>query len=277
MTVWFITGASRGFGLEITREALSRGDSVVASARDPRAVLDAIPDADDRLLAVALDVSDPAQITAAVDAAIARFGCIDALINNAGRGLVGSVEETSDAEARAIFDVNVFGLLAITRAVLPHMRAQRSGLVINLSSVGGFVSWPGWGVYSATKFAVEALSEAMTHELAPLGIRSVAIEPGPFRTNFLDGSSLAIAHTEIDDYASTGGAARTWATDSNYGQQGDPLKAAKVIVDLADRDDLPERIQLGTNAFEDVAAKLARTARDQEQWRAVSLSTDFDS
>ena len=277
MTVWFITGASRGFGLEITREALSRGDSVVASARDPRAVLDAIPDADDRLLAVALDVSDPAQISAAVDAAIARFGRIDALINNAGRGLVGSVEETSDAEARAIFDVNVFGLLAITRAVLPHMRAQRSGLVVNLSSVGGFVSWPGWGVYSATKFAVEALSEAMTHELAPLGIRSVAIEPGPFRTNFLDGSSLAIAHTEIDDYASTGGAARTWATDSNYGQQGDPLKAAKVIVDLADRDDLPERIQLGTNAFEDVAAKLARTARDQEQWRAVSLSTDFDS
>jgi NAD(P)-dependent dehydrogenase (short-subunit alcohol dehydrogenase family) len=277
MTVWFITGASRGFGLEITREALSRGDSVVATARDPRAVLDAIPDADDRLLAVALDVSDPAQISAAVDAAIARFGRIDALINNAGRGLVGSVEETSDAEARAVFDVNVFGLLSITRAVLPHMRAQRSGLVVNLSSVGGFVSWPGWGVYSATKFAVEALSEAMTHELAPLGIRSVAIEPGPFRTNFLDGSSLAIAHTEIDDYASTGGAARTWATDSNYGQQGDPLKAAKVIVDLADRDDLPERIQLGTNAFEDVAAKLARTARDQEQWRAVSLSTDFDS
>ena len=119
MTVWFITGASRGFGLEITREALSRGDSVVATARDPRAVLDAIPDADDRLLAVALDVSDPAQISAAVDAAIARFGRIDALINNAGRGLVGSVEETSDAEARAIFDVNVFGLLAITRAVSP--------------------------------------------------------------------------------------------------------------------------------------------------------------
>jgi len=276
MTVWFITGASRGFGLEIAREALSRGDSVVATARDPQAVLDGIPDADDRLLAVALDVSDPDQISAAVDAAIARFGRIDALINNAGRGLVGSVEETSDAEARAIFDVNVFGLLAITRAVLPHMRAQRSGLVVNLSSVGGFVAWPGWGVYAATKFAVEAISEAMTHELAPLGIRSLAIEPGPFRTNFLDGSSLAIARTEIDDYAATGGAARTWASESNYGQQGDPLKAAKVIVDLADRDDLPERIQLGANAFEDVAAKLARTARDQEQWRAVSLSTDFD-
>ena len=276
MTVWFITGASRGFGLEITREALSRGDSVVASARNPQAVLDAIPDAADRLLAVAMDVGDPAQITAAVDAAIARFGRIDALVNNAGRGLVGSVEETSDEEIRAIFDVNVFGLLAITRAVLPHMRSRGTGLVVNLSSVGGFVAWPGWGAYAATKFAVEALSEAMTHELAPLGIRSVAIEPGPFRTNFLDGSSLAFTRDVIEDYASTAGAARTWATDSNYGQQGDPLKAAKNIVDLADRQDLPERIQLGANAFEDVAAKLARTARDQETWRTVSLSADFD-
>ena len=276
MTVWFITGASRGFGLEIAKEALSRGDSVVATARDPRAVLDAIPNAGDQLLAVALDVSDPAQIDAAVDAAITRFGRIDALINNAGRGLVGSVEETSDAEARAIFDVNVFGLLAVTRAVLPHMRAARSGLIVNLSSVGGFVAWPGWGVYAATKFAVEALSEAMTHELAPLGIRSVAIEPGPFRTNFLDGTSLAFAGTELEDYASTAGAARTWATDTNYGQDGDPLKAAKIIVDLADRDDLPERIQLGSNAFEDVAAKLERTARDQATWRSVSLSADFD-
>jgi len=276
MTVWFITGASRGFGLEITREALSRGDSVVASARNPQAVLDAIPDAADRLLAVAMDVGDPAQITAAVDAAIARFGRIDALVNNAGRGLVGSVEETSDEEIRAIFDVNVFGLLAITRAVLPHMRSRGTGLVVNLSSVGGFVAWPGWGAYAATKFAVEALSEAMTHELAPLGIRSVAIEPGPFRTNFLDGSSLAFTRDVIEDYASTAGAARTWATDSNYGQQGDPLKAAKIIVDLADRQDLPERIQLGANAFEDVATKLARTARDQETWRTVSLSADFD-
>ena len=242
MTVWFITGASRGFGLEIAKEALSRGDSVVATARNPQAVLDAIPDGGDRLLAVGLDVSVPAQVDAAVDAAIERFGRIDALVNNAGRGLVGAVEETSDSRSqRAIFDVNVFGLLAVTRAVLPHLRAARSGLVVNLSSVGGFVAWPGWGVYAATKFAVEALSEAMTHELAPLGIRSVAIEPGPFRTNFLDGSSLSVAQSQLDDYAATAGAARTWATDTNYDQDGDPVKAAKIIVDLAGRDDLPER------------------------------------
>ncbi|MDT5006271.1 MAG: hypothetical protein QOJ24_3447 [Mycobacterium sp.] len=275
MTVWFVTGASRGFGLEITREALSRGDSVIATARSPHAVSDAIPDGSDRLLAVGLDVSVPEQINAAVDAAIDRFSRIDVLVNNAGRGLVGAVEETSDAEARALFDVNVFGLLAVTRAVLPHMRAVRSGLVVNLSSVGGFVAWPGWGVYAATKFAVEALSEAMTHELAPLGIKSVAIEPGPFRTNFLDGSSLSEVQTRVDDYSATAGAARSWATDTNYGQAGDPVKAAKVIVDLAAYDELPERIQLGANAVDDVAAKLARMARDQDQWRSISLSTDY--
>ncbi|MCP9273117.1 oxidoreductase [Mycolicibacterium arenosum] len=275
MTVWFITGASRGFGLEIAREALSRGDSVVATARNPQTVLDAIPGGGDRLLAVQLDVAVPAQITDAVDAAIARFGRIDALVNNAGRGLVGAVEETSDAEARAVFDVNVFGLLAVTNAVLPQMRSQRSGLIVNLSSVGGFVAWPGWGVYAATKFAVEALSEAMTHELAPLGITSVAIEPGPFRTNFLDGTSLSVAEARIDDYADTAGAAREWAVDSNYGQNGDPLMAAKIIVDLASYAELPERIQLGANAVNDVAGKLERTARDQEAWRAISLSADY--
>ena len=275
MTVWFITGASRGFGLEITREALSRGDSVIATARNPQAVLDALPDGGDRLLAVGLDVSSPEQVIAATDAAVERFGRIDVLVNNAGRGLVGAVEETSDAEARAIFDVNVFGLLAVTRAVLPHMRAARSGLVVNLSSVGGFVAWPGWGVYAATKFAVEALSEAMTHELAPLGIKSVAIEPGPFRTNFLDGTSLSVAETHLDDYSATAGAARSWATDTNYGQEGDPVKAAKIIVDLASYDELPERIQLGANAVDDVAAKLSRTASDQEQWRSISVSADY--
>jgi NAD(P)-dependent dehydrogenase (short-subunit alcohol dehydrogenase family) len=275
MSVWFITGASRGFGLEITKEAVSRGDSVVATARNPQSVLDAIPDGGDRLLSVGLDVNVPEQVSAAVDAAAERFGRIDVLVNNAGRGLVGAVEETSDAEARALFDVNVFGLLTVTRAVLPHMRAARSGLVVNLSSVGGFVAWPGWGVYAATKFAVEALSEAMTHELAPPGIKSVAIEPGPFRTNFLDGSSLSVVQTRLDDYSATAGSARDWAVDTNYDQDGNPIKAAKIIVDLASYDELPERIQLGATAVFDVAAKLQRTAGDQERWWSISLSTDY--
>lgn len=275
MTVWFITGASRGFGLEIAKEALSRGDRVVATARDPEAVSTAVAEAGDRLLAVALDVHRPEQIAAAVDAAIAKFGRIDALVNNAGRGLVGAVEETSDEEARAVFDVNVFGLLDVTRAVLPHMRSRRSGLIVNLSSVGGFVAWPGWGVYCATKFAVEGLSEAMGAELAPLGIKVTAIEPGPFRTDFLDGSSLHTAATEIEDYAASGGSARTWAVDNNNGQQGDPTKAAKIIVDLAAHEELPPRIQLGANAIHDIAEKIERTASDQRRWREIGLSADF--
>jgi NAD(P)-dependent dehydrogenase (short-subunit alcohol dehydrogenase family) len=276
MTVWFITGASRGFGLEITKEALSRGDSVIATARNPQAVLDELPADADRLLTIPLDVHQPDQITAAVDAGIEKFGRIDALVNNAGRGLLGAVEEATDEDVRAVFDVNVFGLLAVTRAVLPHLRAQRSGLVVNLSSVAGFVASAGWGVYASTKFAVEALSEAMAQELGPLGIRVVAIEPGPFRTNFLDGSSLGVVSTEIDDYAATVGKTRRWATETNYGQDGDPVKAAKIIVDLADRVDIPQRIQLGANAFQRIAEKLARTARDQEAWRETALWADFE-
>lgn len=276
MTVWFITGASRGFGLEIAKVALERGDSVVASARNPQAVRDALPTAGNRLLAVELDVHRPEQITAAVASAISRFGRIDALVNNAGRGLVGAIEETSDAEARAAFDVNVFGLLAVTREVLPHMRSQRSGTVINISSVGGVVAWAGWGIYSATKFALEGLSEAMRLELAPLGITVVAVEPGPFRTDFLDGSSLHIAEKQIDDYEASGGAARVWATDNNQAQAGDPRKAAEIIVDLAGRDDVPERIQLGANAVESIAAKLEQTSRDLEAWKDIALSADFE-
>lgn len=277
MTVWFITGASRGFGLEIVREALERGDQVVATARNPVSLSDQFPDVEDRLLAVQLDVHDPAQIRSAVDAAIAKFGRIDALVNNAGRGLVGAVEETSDAEARAAFDVNVFGLLDVTRAVLPHLRAQRSGLIVNMSSVGGFVAWSGWGVYCATKFAVEALSDAMGQELAPMGIRVTAIEPGPFRTDFLDGSSLHVADAQIEDYAASGGSARTWASESNNAQPGDPRKAAAIIVDLAGRQQLPQRIQLGANAINDVAGKLDQTGRDLDEWRAIGLSADFPS
>jgi NAD(P)-dependent dehydrogenase (short-subunit alcohol dehydrogenase family) len=277
MTVWFITGASRGFGLEIAREALSRGDQVVATARDPRVITSALGAAGESLLAVELDVHRPDHVGAAVDAAVSTFGRIDALVNNAGRGLVGAVEEVSDQEARAAFDVNVFGLLDVTRAVLPHMRAQRSGLVVNFSSVGGFVAWPGWGVYCATKFAVEAISEALGHELAPLGIKVTAIEPGPFRTDFLEGSSLHVAADQIDDYAASGGVARTWAADANQGQEGDPRKAAKIIVDLAAADRLPQRIQLGARAIQDVAAKIELAAREHEQWRDIGLSADFDA
>jgi NAD(P)-dependent dehydrogenase (short-subunit alcohol dehydrogenase family) len=277
MSVWFITGASRGFGLEITRQALARGDQVVATARRPSAISEEIPDAEDALLALQLDVTNPSQAATAVSATLEQFGQIDMLINNAGRGLLGAVEEVSDADARAVFDINVFGLLTVTRAVLPTMREKRAGKIINISSSGGFIGRPGWGIYSATKFAVEGLTESMRHELAPLGIQATAIEPGGFRTNFLDDSSLVTSGTRIEDYTSTAGETRQWAKQTNHAQAGDPAKAAKMIVDLIDSESLPERIQLGEDCFTAVAQKLARTALDQSQWKEISISTGYDT
>lgn len=277
MTTWFITGASRGFGLEIARQALEQGDNVVATARSPRAVEEALAAHADRLLAVPLDVNDERQARAAVEAAVQRFGAIDVLVNNAGRGLLGAVEETSDAEARAVFDTNVFGLLTVTRAVLPVMRARRSGRVINLSSVGGFVGWAGWGLYCATKFSVEAMTEALRLELAPLGIQATAIEPGPFRTDFLDSSSLHRTERVIEDYQASAGGMRDWADDSNHAQDGDPVKAATAIIAVARAEQMPARIPLGKASVTDVENKLAGVARELETWRDLALSTDFTS
>lgn len=277
MSTWFISGSSRGFGIEIVREALGRGDTVVATARRPEAITAEFPDAGDSLLALALDVTDARRVSTAVEQAVARFGGIDILVNNAGRGLLSAVEEASDAEVRAVYEVNVFGLLTVTRAVLPTMRARRSGTIINISSVGGFVARPGWGVYGSTKFAVEAISESLGREVAPLGIRVTAIEPGAFRTNFLDGSSLVVAKNHIADYGTTAGATRDWATETNYAQEGDPVKAAKIIVNIAHRDELPERVQLGRDSFEAVAQKVELVAREQNEWRETSLSTGYEA
>src|ERR1700722_2828354 len=185
MSVWFITGASRGFGFEMAKLALERGDQVVATARNPQAVVDALGQGE-AMLALPLDVTDPDAPQRAVTAAVESFGRIDVLVNNAGRGLVGAVEEVSDEEVRAVYETNVFGALAVLRAVLPVMRRQRSGHVLNISSVAGFSASAGWGVYGSTKFAIEAISEAAGAEVAPLGIKVTVIEPGVFRTDFLD-------------------------------------------------------------------------------------------
>ncbi|MET9887442.1 oxidoreductase [Streptomyces sp. NPDC006430] len=275
MSVWFITGASRGLGAEIAREALARGHQVVATARDAEAVRRAFPEASGSLLPVTLDVTEESTIRTAVDAALARFGRIDVLVNNAGRGLVAAVEEASDAAVRASFDINFFGVLSTLRAVLPTLRAQRSGHVINISSVGGFASAPGVGLYGATKFALEGMSEALHGELAPLGVNVTIVEPGGFRTDFLDPSSL---HTEphvIDDYAPTAGATRTALAGFNHLQPGDPAKAAAAIVGIADIAEPPLRLQLGTDSVARVEAKLDLVHRELAQYRALALSTDL--
>jgi NAD(P)-dependent dehydrogenase (short-subunit alcohol dehydrogenase family) len=273
--VWFITGASRGFGLEVARAALARGDRVVAAARKPEAVETALG-RHDNLLSVALDITVEAQAVVAAEAAIARFGRIDVLVNNAGYGLLGAVEETSAREVENQFDTNVFGLLNVTRAVLPHMRRAGRGHVINISSIGGYAAYPGWGVYGATKFAVEGLTEALAYELAPLGIHATVVEPGFFRTDFLDQGSLVKTAVEYADYARTVGAMRALMASANHRQPGDPKKFATALLVLADSAEPPVRLPLGTDTVAKIAEKNRFVERELAQWKAVAVSTDHD-
>ncbi|WP_217574168.1 oxidoreductase [Streptomyces sp. GbtcB7] len=276
MSTWMVTGASRGFGARITRAALEAGHDVVATARDPRAVSAHFPDAGDALLVLPLDVTDEDQARAVTAAATQRFGGIDVLVNNAGRGLLGVVEEVSDEAARAVYETNVFGTLNMLRAVLPGMRERRSGHIFNMSSVGGFTGAPGWGVYASTKFAVEGLSEALAAETAPLGIKVTVVEPGLFRTDFLDGSSLHTETNVIDDYQATAGGTRTFAADRNHDQPGDPAKAARIIVGLGGSEEAPLRLQLGADCVARVEDKLRFVQSELDQWREVAMSTDHD-
>jgi NAD(P)-dependent dehydrogenase (short-subunit alcohol dehydrogenase family) len=274
MRTWFITGASRGFGALIAQKALAAGDAVVATARDPQSVIGRIGQ-HPNLLAVALDVTDEAQAHAAAKAAVERFGRIDILVNNAGYGLLGAVEEATGAEVEALYRTNVFGLLAVTRAVLPHMRRQRSGRILNLSSVGGLRSGAGFGVYCSTKFAVEGLTEALAAELAPLGIFATAVEPGYFRTDFLDATSLSVSPASIADYHETAGATRVRAAQVSHAQPGDPERLAQVLVDFVDAENPPVRLPLGSDTAAATEAKAAELLAVVDAWRAVAVSTDF--
>lgn len=215
MKTWFITGASRGFGALIAKRALEVGDHVVATARNPQTIVDALG-SHPNLLVLPLDVTNEPQAREAAAAAVKRFGRIDVLLNNAGFGLLGAVEEATGEEVERLYRANVFGLLSVTRAVLPQMRQRLSGHVINMSSVGGYRGGVGFGVYSSTKFAVEGLSEALAGELKPLGIKVTIIEPGYFRTDFLDSQSLMVSLTSIDDYTETAGAIRERAKSVNH-------------------------------------------------------------
>ncbi len=274
MRTWFITGASRGFGALIAQEALANGDAVVATARSPKSITDRLGD-HPNLLALALDVNDEAQAHAASRSAVEKFGRIDVLVNNAGFGVLGAVEETSQAEIEAVFRTNVFGLLAVTRAVLPHMRRQRSGHILNMSSIGGYQSFIGWGVYCSTKFAVEGLSEALSYELAPLGIKVTTVEPGFFRTDFLDASSLTTSPVIIEDYAETSGAMRANMASANHAQPGDPARLARAIVTMVNDPEPPLRMPFGSDTVAAIEAKNAIVAAELAKWRELAVSTDF--
>ena len=254
MRTWFITGTSRGIGAKIVDKALAAGDNVVATARRPQTVVDRLGE-HPNLLVLPLDVTDETQAKVAVNAAVERFGRIDVLVNNAGYGLLGAVEEGTAQEIEDLYATNVFGLLKVTRAVLPQMRKQRSGHILNLSSVGGYVSYAGFGIYCSTKFAVEGLSEALAAELAPLNIHVTVVEPGFTRTDFLDHGSLATSPATIADYEQTAGAVRDYAKAINHGQPGDPDKLAEGIVTLVGLEIPPVRMPFGRDTVAAIEAK----------------------
>jgi NAD(P)-dependent dehydrogenase (short-subunit alcohol dehydrogenase family) len=271
--VWLITGSSSGFGRALAHAALERGYRVVATARQPEQLQELRDRYPDRVLTVALDVTDEQSVQQAVAAALSAYDRIDVLVNNAGYGAFGAIEEFSLDDIRQQFEVNFFGLLDVTRAVLPTMREQRSGHILNISSVGGFASFSGAGIYSASKFALEGASEALAQEVKPLGIKVTIVEPGAFRTAFrTSASSKPPAHL-IADYAQTSGKTRELVQAMNGKQPGDPVKAVAAMIQVVESDDPPLRLALGEDAVNGITKKLESMKADLEKWKDASINT----
>jgi len=271
-SVWFITGCSTGFGHKLAKQLLGRGNMVVVTARHTEAL--AAFAGKENALVQKLDVTDPVEITAAVRAAEARFGRIDVLVNNAGIGYFAAVEEGEDTEIRRMFDINLFGLAAVTRAVLPGMRKRRQGFIVNFSSIGGLRSFPAIGWYNATKFALEGLSEALWQEVEPLGIRVMLVEPSGFRTDWA-GRSADESTVQIPDYAATAGAGRAGVRAASGKQAGDPVRAVEAIIKVVEGPNPPHHLLLGNDAYDGAIAKLAELRADFAKFEAVSRGADF--
>jgi NAD(P)-dependent dehydrogenase (short-subunit alcohol dehydrogenase family) len=269
--VWFITGASSGFGRALAEDVIARGERVVLAARKVDAMRDLVERAPDRVLAVRLDVTNTGEIRAALARATERFGDVDVLVNNAGYSMVGAVEETSEAELRTLMETMFFGAVALTREVLPRMRERKSGTIVQLTSVGGLTTAPGFGPYCAAKHALEGLSECLAKEVAPFGIRVLIVEPGAFRTS-LFGSAFR-SMPPIDAYASTVGPTRAFASDANGVQAGDPVKAAKAIADAVAAGSPRLRLPLGADAVSGIRGKLAEVSADVDANEAVAVAT----
>ncbi len=272
--VWLVTGASTGFGRELVEYLLTQGARVVATARKVAALTELGTRYPERVLVAAMDVTDQKQVEAVVDAAVKWFGRIDVLVNNAGYGMVGAVEESGEEEFRPMFETNVFGLIRVTQAVLPQMREQGSGHIVNLSSIGGLVATPGFGLYNATKFAVEGLSEALAQEVKPLGISVTIVEPGPFRTKFL-GKAGGEAKRKIPAYDQTAGKMRAYYTEQDGKQPGDPLKAAQAIVKAVEAENPPLHLLLGASTLPRVKGKIEALEKDLAEWEATTVGADY--
>ncbi|WP_405586971.1 oxidoreductase [Streptomyces sp. NBC_01190] len=272
--VWLITGASSGFGRAITEAAVAAGDVVVAAARRAKALDDLVAAHPDQVEPLPLDVTDPAAIDAAVADVTARHGRIDVLVNSAGRTHVGAFEETTDAELRGLFEVHVFGPAALVRAVLPGMRARRSGAIVQLSSMGGQMSFAGFSAYSATKFALEGMTEALADEVRPLGIKTLIVEPGAFRTSLMGNGGVS---AQLPDYEATVGPTRTMVAAGDGTQPGDPAKAAALIIDALEAEHTPLRLPLGDDGVSAVLGHLDEVRADITPWESRARATRFDA
>ncbi|MDZ5454259.1 oxidoreductase [Labrys sp. ZIDIC5] len=272
--VWFITGASSGLGRALAEAVLARGWRAVLAARRPEMLADLAAEHGERALAVQLDVTDAGAIENAVAAAEARFGRIDVAVNNAGYGYLAAIEEGEDAAIRAQFETNVFGLINVTKRILPGMRARRSGHIVNISSLGGLVAFAATGYYHATKFAVEALSESLAQEVAPLGIKVTIVEPGAFRTDWA-GRSMVEASTVVADYAQTAGKRREQTRAVTGRQPGDPARAALAIIKAIEAPEPPLRLLLGAPALRIARERLEALRFNFESWAETTLSADF--
>lgn len=275
-SVWFVTGASKGLGRSFVQQLLSQGYKVAATSRsigELRTI-----SADSNFLPLSVDLKSESSIQQAVDATIQQFGRIDVLVNNAGYGQVGSVEELSDAEVRASFDVNVFGLLNVTRAVLPHMRAQQSGHIFNISSIAGFTgAFPGFGIYCATKFAVDGLSESLSTEVKPFGIQVTIVSPGYFRTDFLASSSLGLPAQPLAVYENVRAVQDAHQHQINGNQAGDPEKAVAAVIRMAGNAQAPLHLFLGEDAYNMAFQKMEVITADLEQWKEVTVATAIEA
>jgi NAD(P)-dependent dehydrogenase (short-subunit alcohol dehydrogenase family) len=273
---WFITGAGRGLGADIAEAALRAGDRVAAAGRNRAAVSDRLGPDSERLMSVELDVNNEAQAQAGVAAAVARFGTVDVLVNNAGYGHLGLFEETTVQDVQAQFGTNLFGVFSVTRAVLPVMRAARKGRIFNVSSLAGMRGVAFGSLYCASKFALEGFSESLAQEVAPFGIQVVIVEPGPFRTEFLSADSVRFGAHAVADYDEQRTPLRASFEQRNGRQPGDPVKLAEAVVRLAREPEPPLRFVAGSIAFDSIAAKLAGMQAELERWRPLSIGTDGD-
>jgi NAD(P)-dependent dehydrogenase (short-subunit alcohol dehydrogenase family) len=273
--VWFITGASKGFGFEIAKAVIANGDQVVATVRKNATELADRLSNKNNALVVTLDVTNEDQVKAGVKAAIDRFGRIDVLVNNAGYGLLAATEEASAEEVKKQYDTNVFGLLNVTRAVLPQMRSQASGHIINISSLFGYHNAiPGLGLYGSTKYAVEGITEGLAAELKPLGIHVTAAAPGLFSTEFASSDSYQSSKLILDAYKDSVGGMRVQVSHLHGNQPGDPAKLAQVLIKLAASSNPPLHLPIGKDAVEYFRTKIAQTSKEVEAWESVSVSTD---